>query len=71
MKTRNSFGNTFQSRMNKGTRRMDLLTLERVILPRDERVPHAHVGVVVSMQVPLAKRGMAVPLPLSFPLPLS
>lgn len=50
---------------------MDLLTLERVILPRDERVPHAHVGVVVSMQVPLAKRGMAVPLPLSFPLPLS
>ena len=43
----------------------------RVILPRDEWVPHAHVGVVVSMQVPLAKGGVAVPLPLGFPLPLS
>lgn len=61
----------FQSRMNKGIRSMELLTLERVILPRDEWVPHAHVGVVVSMQVPLAKGGVAVPLPLGFPLPLS
>lgn len=50
---------------------MELLTLERVVLPRDEWVPHAHVGVVVSMQVPLAKGGVAVPLPLGFPLPLS
>lgn len=57
--------------MNKDRRRTDLLTLERVILPRDEWVPHAHVGVVVGMQVPLAKGGMAVPLPLGFPLPLS
>lgn len=55
--------------MNKGTRRTELLTLERVILPRDEWVTHADVGVVVGVQVPLAEGGVAVPF--RFPLPLS
>lgn len=48
-----------------------MLTLERVILPRDERVAHANVGVVVRVQVPLAEGGVTVPFPFCFPFPLS
>lgn len=72
LKTRKAvLATVFQSRMNRGTGKTELLTLERVVLPRDEWVPHAHMGVVVCMQVPLAEGGVAVPLPLRFPLSLS
>lgn len=44
--------------------------MKRVVLTRDERVAHANMGVVVGVQVPLAKGGVAIPVPLCLPFPL-
>lgn len=48
-----------------------LLTLKWVILSRYKGVAHSNMCVVVSMEMPLAERRVAVSLPLCFPLTLS
>lgn len=44
--------------------------MERVILTGNERVAHAHMGVVVSVQVPLAEGRVPIPVPLCLAFPL-